>query len=383
MPTGFCPALLTSIEDIADQNAPSKKLHIAGFLAMTFCCQNSSVSPVSQGFDKATGTRRPLTVKYRRRPTVADVSDTDTCDIDRIPGYLEWTIPNLGYKSYAFYLPDDMVDQYCNDAVATQPFGRPPTSVMHEVYDNILEAANAVLAAIDQDLVTQAATQFGENVTTGYATGKVINIPRNGNEFVLDNGIIEMMQDLQENEICGTPCMVGAGLYAAWDKAKQLACCNAGGMDLSKVAPDKFFFDKNTTAIWGLNSVGLFAEGSVKFIGRNKFVGSFAGYKGGSYFATFALPVEEFGCNLDNCLRDLIFDVQIKYLDCPQTVDVNDVPTEVDRGWLVIVSKHYGLWIQPTTAYASGDELENTNGTLKYYITNDTADTPPYALYYQ
>ena len=59
MANGYCPALLRSIESIAGENAPSRKLHVAGFLAMTFCCQNSSVSPINDGFSADVPPLRP------------------------------------------------------------------------------------------------------------------------------------------------------------------------------------------------------------------------------------------------------------------------------------------------------------------------------------
>jgi hypothetical protein len=57
---------------------------------------------------------------------------------------------------------------------------------------------------------------------------------------------------------------------------------------------------------------------------------------------------------------------------------VNGTPTLLNRGWQVILSKRYNLWVQPTDAYASGDELEGTNGTLKYFITNTSSDSGSY-----
>ena len=168
----------------------------------------------------------------------------------------------------------------------------------------------------------------------------------------------------------------------AWNKAQALSCCNLAGLDMSKAAPANFFFDKDTQTIWGTNSVGLFAPGSVKFLGRNQYVGPFSGPKATSFFTTFTLPVADFGCNLDNCLADLQFDLQLKYIDCPTTININGVPTSVGRGWIGIVSKQYGLWVQPLTAYSAGDSLANTNGTLKYFITNNITEINPYAQYY-
>lgn len=378
MANGFCPALLTDINNVAGGNAPGKKLQIAGFLAALFCCQNSTVSPVNSQF---TGSSyRPLTVAYRKRPTLSDVSSTDDCDIDRIPADLEWNLPALGFKKSSFFIPDDTMQQYCIDATATQSVGRPATQVMRKIYDSIVDTANILLKAINQDLVTQMATQFGLNVTTGYSTGKVININEDGTKMILDNGIIDMLRDIQENEICGTPCLVGGGLWAAWDKAQVLACCNSAGLDMSKVGLPRFFYDKDLTSIWGLNTAGLLSDGSVKFIGRNAYLGAaFSGQRGTSFFTTLPLPVDEFGCNLDDCLRDLIFDLQLRYIDCPTTINVNGQSTTVNRGWEAIISKRYSLWVQPTTAYASDDELFGTNGTLKYYLTNTTSTSHPYA----
>lgn len=372
MANGFCPSLLYHIDDIANGNSPGRKMNIAGFLAALFCCQNSSVSPLNAAYDG--GHKRTLTVKYKRRPTLDDVSTSDNCDIDRVPSYLEWNFPNSNYVQTAFYLSDEQIQNYCRDASALRGTGRPPTQVMQEVYEEIVANANLLLKAINQDLVTEMATQFGDNVVTGGATGKVINISRDGDKLILDNGIIDMLRDLEENEICDDVCLVGGGLWSAWDKTRLIACCNAAGIDLSKTGLPRFFFDKDSQSIWGQDSAAVLAPGSVKFIGRNRYVGPFAGQKGGSFFSTLPLPVNEFGCNNDNCLRDLVFDMQLKYIDCPTEINIAGTPTTVNRGWAVILSKEWNLWVQPTTAYASGDDLEGTNGTLKYWLQN-TSDS--------
>jgi hypothetical protein len=376
MPLGFCPALLKHIVEIAGDNAPGRKMHVAGMLAMTFCCQNSTASPINDEFEK--GHRRNLTIKYRRRPTIADTQTEENCDINTQPGYLEWTVPALSYRSISFHIADDQIRQYCVDASRMVSTGVPATQVMAEVYDLIVEHANTLLAAINRDLVTQQATEFGVNVSDS-STGTFINLNQDGNKLILDDGIIQMMQDLQENEICGDPCIVGGGLFSAYTKAHALSCCNDAGIDMSKTGLPRFFFDKDTQTIWGGNSVGVFAPGSVKFVGYNQFVGSFAGEKpGGSIFTTLPLPVSEFGC-ADDCLRDLVLDMQLKYIDCPTTIDVAGVPTLVQRGWQVILSKNFTLWTQPDNAFDTGDPLEGTNGTLKYFISNSTYGGGAYA----
>src|SRR4029077_4256883 len=121
MSSGFCPALLVNINDVAQGNAPGKKMQIAGFLAALFCCENSSVSVLQGQFNQ--NTIRPMTVKYSPRPTLSDVSYTDTCDVDRQPRYNAWTINSPGFVSSIFYISDETMNQYCIAAQATQSIG--------------------------------------------------------------------------------------------------------------------------------------------------------------------------------------------------------------------------------------------------------------------
>lgn len=377
MANGYCPALLRTIEQVAGDNAPSRKLHNAGFLAMLQCCQNSSANPVNDGSDDF-GHQRTVTVAYRQRPTIDDVQEEDNCDINRIPVKLEWNLPGYNHASSSFFLSDEEISKYCEEASRTRAIGAPPTQIMQEHYDLFKETANIVMKKMNRDLITEMATEFGENVTTGSATGKVINIDRDGSQFILDNGVVDMMRDLQENEICGEPCIVGGGLFSAYNMAQAMACCNAAGIDLSKAGLPRFFFDKDSQTIWGDNSIGLFAPGSVKLIERLKYKRSFAGGpKGDSFFFTAPLPITDFSC-ADAC-QVTEFDVQLRYIDCPTEVEVGGEPVTVNRGWQVIVSKNYALWVQPTDAYASGDELEGTNGTLKYFFSNNAGGGSSYA----
>lgn len=380
MANGFCPALLQDINDIAGQNAPGKKLHIAGFLSMLFCCQNSLASPIQAGTQD--GHRRTLTIKYRPRPLVSSVQTEDDCDINLIPAWLEWTVPALTHRQHSFFLEDSLVRQYCKDVSNMRDLGTPRTRVMEEVYGLFLDSANVVMKVVNQALVLSMATEFGENVTTGDAGGTAINFNTNGASNILTDGLIQMMRDIQENEICGDPCVVGGGLWSAAQMAHSLACCNAAGIDFSKASFPKLFFDKDTQFYWGANTAGLFAPGSVKFISFDRYIGeAFVGDKGASFFTNVGLPVNDFGCNLDDCLRDLRLDVQLKYIDCPQNVTINGVSTAVGRGWQVIVSKQFTMWVQPVGAFQTGDSLDGTNGTIKYYASNTAYTGGAYSLY--
>lgn len=373
MANGFCPALLRTIDAVNRENSPTRKLHNAGFLSMLNCCANDSVNPIHDGTDDF-GHTRALTVSYRERPLVSQVSDEDTCDNDIVPQKKEWTLPGYNYASLSQYISDATVRAFCEEASRERSIGTPATRVMNEVYDLFLQSANTVMKKVNQDLVTDMLTQFGDNVTTGSSAGKSINFDRGAGGLILDNGMIEVMRDILENEICGTPCMVGGGIWTGYEMAKLIACCNQAGLDISRLNMPKIFFDKDTQNIWGENSLGVFAPGSLAFLEYMQYKRSFSGGpKGaGSYFFTAPLPVNEFGC-ADDC-QAIEFDVQLKYYDCPTEITSGGGTITVPRGWQIIVSKTYALWVQPTTGFQAGDELEGTNGTLKYFATNH-ADT--------
>jgi hypothetical protein len=380
MATGFCPALLASIDDIAGQNAPGNKLGVNGFLAALFCCQNSNANLLNDAYND--GHTRPMTVKYRTRSLPSQVQTEDDCDVNRIPAYAEWTVPGVAHHQHSQFLDDATIQQYCIDASRQRAVGGPPTQVMMEVYTLIKDSMQVVLRRMNQTLVTSMATQFGDNVVTGSNTGKVINIPSSGDTFNLSNGITDILMDLLRNEICGETCIVGGGLMAAYNINQAAACCNQAGIDMSRLNLPRFWYDNDTQNIWGTNAIGVLAPGSVKLLTRNKYVGAFAGQRGSSFFTTIALPVQEFqGCPVETCLSSLVFDLQLRYIDCPTVITVNGVNQTVNRGWQIIVSKEFALWVQPTSGYESGDELEGTNGTLKYYISNTTYTGSSYAHY--
>lgn len=173
MANGYCPALLRQVTEVANGNSAVGKIHVAGFLKMLFCCQNSSVNPINDGFQENSH-RKTLTVSYRQRPTEAHVQDTDDCDINRIPVKAEWTLPNLLHKQTTFFLSDSEIQKYCDEASRTVMVGLPATAMMQEHYSIYLEHANLLMKVINDELVAEMATQFGKNVTTNSEFAKAI-----------------------------------------------------------------------------------------------------------------------------------------------------------------------------------------------------------------
>lgn len=64
------------------------------------------------------------------------------------------------------------------------------------------------------------------------------------------------------------------------------------------------------------------------------------------------------------------FNLQIKEIDCPDE-DFDGYETRpMGRGYQILISKNYGLFQAPKTAYQASDRLSGNNGALLYDFTN-------------
>lgn len=372
---GYCTPLLTHIEALASCN-PAKKLAPLGFTQMLLCCMDGSVTPLNDQYDG--GHVREMTVKYRTRPTESEISDTPSaCDTGFTPSYNEFTLPSLLYREATLYVPDSLIRQYCKDSseyVKINSAGdaemSEETSVMREVYEMLVEKGGALLRSINRALVTQASTQFGINVVTGNNAARALTFDLGTTG--MQDAMIRLASDWRENELCDDVCMVGNGDFADYDLIKKIFASGASdqGIDQKAVAAmmPQVWFDKDTRSIWGNNQIGVFEKGSLALLTRNAYAGNFARPLGTSNFFTMALPVNEYCCPQD-CLDKMIFDVQVKEIDCPTVMTINGEETTVGPGVLIVISKHFSLFVKPTNLYDATDELYGTNGALRYAIT--------------
>lgn len=127
----------------------------------------------------------------------------------------------------------------------------------------------------------------------------------------------------------------------------------------------KIWNDAYSRSAWGANQFGVFAENSLGLIEVDRYVGSFAGLKGGSAFFTMPIPIAVSG--VADELGSINIDCQMKYVDCPTEVSDGAGGTKkINRGWVLYISKSFGLFNMPTDMYKSSDRLSGNNGTLRY-----------------
>lgn len=366
---GFEVNLLQHFKQVAGGVYPGTKITAPGYLKMLLSDTSNGVQLINSGWDDDDGHFREMKVKYRTRGIEANTSTDDNCDIDVIPVYKEADAPLRFYRQVGIGIDDPTLARYNEDATKTVNLGKPATPLMNETMGAIMEQLQGLFQGIDGDLLGVQYLKFGKNARTGLATPATININKAGDTQNLSDGFGKILSDLVVNEfVSQTPTIVGAGLFNDFNASRMLFGPNQGGIDISKM-PYKFFYDKKAITKWGANDIGVFDQGAVKLLHRNKYVGPFAGEKGTSKFFTFAPPiVDQFG----DSLGKFTLDAQLKYYDCPTDITVNSYggTRRFNRGWVLIVSAYYDQFNIPTDAYEATDALTGNNGTLWYTITN-------------
>lgn len=351
---GFVQAFLTNINLIAQQNDPQMKVSPAGFLRMLM--ENNAMTNINNLADLQQGQDRSIVVRYMQRGTKANVTHVDDCDT---PITASWKEANIGrplFTKLGIFISETEMRKYQQEAVQTMQAGTPSQPLMQGLYYLILSQMNGFIADMDSQLVSAQAAKWGNNIAYSPAAGaKTINF---GKEFELEDGYIKLLTDMKTNEVAGEVMIVGNGLVNAVDTYAKLksGIDSRGFGSLALNAYD----DIESATLWGANHFGAFAKGNIGLVDFNKYVGAYAGERGGSVF--FTLPIPTILANGE--YSALTLDAQLKYVDCP-VYDAEGTKI-ADRGWKLILSKSYGLFNLPSDAHAAGDRLNGVNGAFHY-----------------
>lgn len=365
MANNLAPYLLRPLEEISGQATPSLKIQMPGFLNFL-----KSQDPFNISVGAYDGTKREVRIGYRPRVGVAEVRTSKSCDYTAQPTELETTVSVGSTRQYAFHISDELVAQYMSDASDESNVGKPPTPIMRKFLQNIYAAANALLMAVDQDVLTLAAAAVGRNRVTGANTSKTINISKDGTVTPLTDGLTEILKDYQVNEFYGRPAMIGSGLMHSFMVQRFAQGTNQSGLDKGALSDlIDFYYDQNAASIVGSNQVLVYEPGAVQLIEYLEYTGFKAGPKpGGSTFGVIPIPVQT-----ANGIIPVEFDFQLRYNDCAVTATEGYAGGSItlQKGYNMILSKQFGLFTIPTDAYKFHDELWQNRGSLRYTITND------------
>lgn len=378
---GFVPYLLIHLKMLMEQNYTGTKITPSGFLKMLIQ-NNPSINVTSidgqrlsgMKLNSAGGQVRDVRFKYLPRITDDQIADEDNCDSDFGFYYSEGSLEAPLYSKGGFPLEWNFVERYEAEAARMVATGNPSTPALQELVDQIMHTVNGLIVNIDKKLLGQLS--FGVNVETGNNALKPININQAGDTFNLSDGVNEIISDTRLNEFGGNPLIVGSGLFDKYESLLPAVGLNGGGVNRAAQNKYDYYYDINAdgAAELGTDAIGVFQKGSIGFVDIDKYVGFKTGKHANSWFATIMLPVES---GVEGAPVMMPFNLQIIETDCPEEASDGYVTRTMGRGYKVMISKQFGLFQQPTDAFAAGDRMANTNGALRYSITNDCDGCPP------
>lgn len=371
---GFFPYLLKQGQQVFSGAYPGKKVAAKGYLRMLL--ENNNItdqSSVTGSINNASGHIRDLKFWYRTRTPQGTSVTQDNCAIDVLPVRKEGTIPATSFRKIGIHLDDSLIAKYEEEASRIFPLNGagadfPQGGVTKELWEIVIDKAQAILSDVNNDLLAAQALAFGKNAVNGLNTAKTVNFPLNAainND--LNTGMTMILNDMMTNEQnISDLVIVGSGLinnYLLQQPAKSAA---QNGLNTALQDQPKFYYDPRTATAFGTNEFGLFDKNAVKLIVKNRFKGFKSGDRLTSWFGVIPLPItDSFGNTIV-----YPFDVQLKYTDCPTEITIGDDTVAIDRGWNLFLMTSYAQFNIPSDSYAAADALTGNNGTYRYLATN-------------
>ncbi len=358
--TGFAQATIKNLNLVAKQNDPQLKLTPTGFLRLLL--ENNAVTEINNIEELRKGLKRTIKLRYLQRGLESEVTDTDDCETPLGADWKEHEIEQPLFSKIGIFISDDEMRQYEEEAIQTLALGDAQQSpLMRGLYEVLLSKLIGLIGKIDSNLIAAQATKWGANAAYSLATSaQTLTI---GKSADFSTGYVKLMEDALVNEVSDKLLICGNGLITRYDIFHKLK--TSADSEGIAALPLNAYYDPRTITGWGKDHFGAFAKGTIGFVDWNRYVGAFAGEKAGSVFFTLPVPVE-----LDGALTSLVFDCQLKYVDCPEYNAEGEVAQA--RGWKLIVSKHYGLFSSPSDAFAATDVLKGVNGSF-HYIAEEQA----------
>lgn len=367
MANGFAPYILQDIQSIAKTATPQNKLEMPGYLQMLLTSMSPGVILNDTGF----GQKRSVQVKKKKRYTVAQTTQTPSCDVTNKDAYSEDSVSVANYRQIAIHIEDAILAQY--EAAAVKGVSIAGAPLVQEFLTEIMLAANALLTGVDRDLITLAASTFGVNRRTGVNTAAPINISKDTNILSLTDGVTQILSDYKLNSMSGKPIVVGSGLFNNY-MMQQIAKGTAqNGLDTRILSSGMdFYYDNNVADILSDNDIIVYERDAVQLVQYHQYKGFRKRNTGENIFDTINLPYQTMTANGGLAVAPLEIDVHFKFNACDEVFTVNGQADQVlQTGWNMILSTNFGLHTIPSDAYRSGDVLEGNRGSLLYDITND------------
>ena len=372
----ICPAILTSLSDNLINNSANVKIHGGTLAALTDPSNLSTGTIIRRANDDGTGHSKDVRVVYKQRLTADDTQTSKQCNFDEAPmPYLEINVPITQYRSVEFSMTEEQLRVYCDSysqlvtlTGSTDPgtivsrangIGRAggPLSVVRELFNDFQLASNALIQAMNQDLLASISSSFG----AWYGQGGTINaqnyaVEDSANGSLIPKGLFTMKQAYMNSGFNGAPIVVGGpgALQRVWMNDSRYFGQAANGLDYSTVRSNtgvaEFYFDPNIVSGGPLagdeDSAVVFAPGSLLYLPYLQYVGNFGDI---GTMKRFTMPMPGLP--------------QVK-------VDCRILSSECDELYKVYLEAYFDLFAAPTDLFKSTDDNYNINGVFEANFTS-------------
>jgi hypothetical protein len=348
---GVVNAILKNISAVAGLNDPQYKITPVG--ALKAVLENNAVAAVTNEAGLQRGLDRTIKVRAVKRGIESDVSTVNSCETTITPVFAEHEITATQYNQIGIFIDEATMRTFEEQAATGFQVGG--VTVPSILYEMILTKVNGLIQKIDRTILTAIEAGKGVNAVTGSDAAQTVNF---SSTLTDDDGYVKLLTDAQTNEVNGDLILIGSGVLNNFDILNKLKT-SADDNGFSAVNYG-VYNDPKAASVWGANEFFAIQKGSIGMADWQKNGGAYAGERGGSFYFTVPVPV----MLANGELSSLVFDAQLKYVDCPTYDESNQLIA--DRGWILILSKSYGVYTAPKTLYAATDPLVNVNGIFHY-----------------
>ncbi len=362
-----CPAILTSLTDNIINNPATVNTHGGTLKALNSETNLVHGREIRQANDNGTGQSREVRVVYKQRLVQADTVTEKNCDIGPELPYIEETFNVTNYRGISFSMTEAQLRLYCesyaelvrltgtNDPqqivmrAGSMGNAQRPIMVVREMFNDFQLAANALVQAMNTDLLTSISGSFGAWVGNVASKSYVV---QNADGSINADGLFDFKQDYMITGFNGAPIIIGGSgaLQRVWMNDSRYFGQAANGIDFSTVRSNTgiadFYFDENVNSVLtGQQKTVVFAPGSLVYTPFLQYERNY-GQIGTMFRFTMPIPgLPEVRC------------------------DVRILPNECDENYAVWMECYFDVFAAPTTMFPSDDYLYNVNGIFDASFT--------------
>lgn len=344
----FCYNAQADLNAVAGENGnPLLNRQPTGLLDALMSSQNTMGTEIDQLYDKGDGQAAKVQLKYLQPDTIDDSVDTisDICDETGTP------------SAYIFDEVDLTLEVQSQTKLLTEDQMRTLCETGSEFRTKLIaQTMNSLVKRINRKLILPFYNGVGGLLNGAGAQGTEYNfLYRDGIIQIDPEGVIDMMRDLMDTGMNGSPIVVGGGNIKKYADLKGIACCNNFGSDPSRLDEFIFYYDNDIDPVVTGPSDGnpffVFAPGAAQFLSKPYNKGQYRKVNDSFMYDTITDPIS-----------GLEFDIDLIYNECKP------------RGYKFQMSLRFDLWQMPLTLFQAGDQREAINYNWQFQALETTVE---------